>query len=308
MKKFRLFILLSLAAAVFATGCSKKDGTEAGSTAATEQNNDAAQVSDNSKAEENTEAAPAEVTKIKIAYSQTGKPITYQDENGNATGYDVEVMKLIDEKLPQYEFEFVPTTDDDLLIGVESGKYNVGLKNAFYTDARAEKYIYPKENLGASASGLLIRKEDEGVVKDLSDVAKLGKKLLPIAPQDAQYALVQKYNEANPDNQINVETSETFVVQDGIVWIAEGRYDAWLVIKSSYNANVVAEDGPYHYLADKLSWTTFAATKTWPLFNKEQQELADAYDGAIKELKADGTIKDLLIQFLGEDTSQYLQE
>lgn len=281
MKKFKGLIILTLLVALFVTACSSKENNS----------------SDNSG-----------VRTIKIAYAQTGKPITFQDEKGNATGYDVEVLKLIDEKLLQYQFEFIPTTDDDLLIGVESGKYHLGLKNAFYTDARAEKYIYPKEYLGASASGLLIRKEDEGIVNDLSDIASLGKKLLPIAPQDAQYALVQKYNEENPDNQINVETSESFVVQDGIVWISEGRYDAWLVIKSTYDANVVAEDGPYHYLNEELSWSTFTATKTWPLFNREEQELADAYDEAIKELKEEGKIKELLIQFLGEDTSQYLDK
>jgi len=281
MKKFKGLIILTLLVALFVTACSSKENNS----------------SDNSG-----------VRTIKVAYAQTGKPITFQDEKGNATGYDVEVLKLIDEKLLQYQFEFIPTTDDDLLIGVESGKYHLGLKNAFYTDARAEKYIYPKEYLGASASGLLIRKEDEGIVNDLSDIASLGKKLLPIAPQDAQYALVQKYNEENPDNQINVETSESFVVQDGIVWISEGRYDAWLVIKSTYDANVVAEDGPYHYLNEELSWSTFSATKTWPLFNREEQELADAYDEAIKELKEEGKIKELLIQFLGEDTSQYLDK
>lgn len=281
MKKFKGLIILTLLVALFVTACSSKENNS----------------SDNSG-----------VRTIKVAYAQTGKPITFQDEKGNATGYDVEVLKLIDEKLLQYQFEFIPTTDDDLLIGVESGKYHLGLKNAFYTDARAEKYIYPKEYLGASASGLLIRKEDEGIVNDLSDIASLGKKLLPIAPQDAQYALVQKYNEENPDNQINVETSESFVVQDGVVWISEGRYDAWLVIKSTYDANVVAEDGPYHYLNEELSWSTFSATKTWPLFNREEQELADAYDEAIKELKEEGKIKELLIQFLGEDTSQYLDK
>lgn len=252
--------------------------------------------------------AEEDVQTIKVAYAQAGKPITYTNEDGEADGYDVQVFKKIDELLPQYEFEFIPTTDDDLLIGVESGKYDVGLKNCFYTEARAEKYIYPEENLGASASGLLIRKDEEGEVKDLSDIAALGKKLLPIAPQDAQYALVQNYNKEHPDAQIEVETSEAFTVQDGILWIAEGRYDAWLVIKSTYDANVVAEDGPYHDLADELAWSTFAATKTYPLFNKNFQQLADDYDEAITQLKNDGVTSDLLIEYLGEDTTQYLTD
>lgn len=288
---FRAAVVLVLLVATLATitGCSSK--------------NSSASAKDGS-----ANGSDSGVQKIRIAYAATGKPINYTDENGNATGYDVEIFKLIDERLPEYEFEFIGTTDEELLAGVVSGKYDVGLKNCFWTAARAEKYIYPKNNLGASASGLLIRKEDEGVVHDLSDIAKLGKKLLPISPSDAQYALVQNYNKENPDNQITIEESESFTVQDGILWIAEGRYDAWLVIKSSYDANVVAEDGPYHNLANELSWSTFAATKTWPLFNKNFQALADAYDKVIVDLKNEGKVSELLIKFLGEDTTVYLND
>ena len=76
----------------------------------------------------------------------------------------------------------------------------------------------------------------------------------------------------------------------------------------SYDANVVAEDGPYHNLANELSWSTFAATKTWPLFNKNFQALADAYDKVIVDLKNEGKVSELLIKFLGEDTTVYLND
>ncbi|MEG0439965.1 MAG: transporter substrate-binding domain-containing protein, partial [Solibacillus sp.] len=70
------------------------------------------------------------VTIVKVAYDQASKPMSYIDEKGDATGYDVEVMKLVDEALEDYEFQYVGTTSDDLLIGVEQGKYDVGVKNA----------------------------------------------------------------------------------------------------------------------------------------------------------------------------------
>lgn len=253
-------------------------------------------------------AADAGAKSIRVAYAQGGKPITYIDADGNAAGYDIEVFKLIDEALPDYSFEYVPTTDEDLLIGVESGKYDVGLKNAFYTDERAQKFIFPQENSGASATGILIRKEDEATVKDLSDFATLGKKLIPMSPQDANYTVVANYNEQNPDNTINLENSESFTVLDGIVWIAEGRYDGWVTIKSTYEKNVVESEGAYHNLNDQLGWTTFTSTKTWPLFNKNNQDLADQYDQAIKQLKDDGTISELLIEYVGEDTIAYFNE
>jgi len=88
-------------------------------------------------------------------------------------------MKLVDELLPEYKFEYVGTTSDDLLIGVEQGKYQVGVKNAFFTQERTEKFIFPKEFLGLSSAGLVLRKEDEGI-KTLSDFATKGYSLAPI--------------------------------------------------------------------------------------------------------------------------------
>lgn len=84
------------------------------------------------------------VRKVKVAYVQSGKPVTYTDENGEAAGYDVEVLKAVEELLPQYDFEFVGTSDDDLLIGVEQGKYQVGVKNAFWTEERTENLFIRK--------------------------------------------------------------------------------------------------------------------------------------------------------------------
>ena len=51
-----------------------------------------------------------QVRKIKYAFTNTLKPVSYLDENGKPAGYDVEVIKKIDEMLPQYEIEFVGTT------------------------------------------------------------------------------------------------------------------------------------------------------------------------------------------------------
>lgn len=99
------------------------------------------------------------VTVVKVAYDQASKPMSYIDEKGNATGYDVEVMKLVDEALEDYEFQYVGTTSDDLLIGVEQGKYDVGVKNAFWTEERTQKYIFPQQFLGLSSAGIVLKKK-----------------------------------------------------------------------------------------------------------------------------------------------------
>ncbi|MGL5206496.1 MAG: transporter substrate-binding domain-containing protein [Acidaminococcaceae bacterium] len=247
-----------------------------------------------------------DVKKVKVAYAQNSKPMTYSDENGKPAGHDVEVMKLVDGLLPQYEFEFIPTTDDDLLLGVEQGKYDVGIKNTFYTEARAKKYLYPKEFLGLSSFGLVLRTNDANI-KTLPDFAKAGKTLAPIAANNAQYTVIAEYNQKNPDNTVKLEAGDAFTV-NVIEYVNEGRSDGGAIIEGQYDQKVRNNDGPYHSLNDKLVYNEVDVIKTWPLFNKKQQEFADAYDRAIKQLKAEKKTNELSRQFYGRDLYEVLDK
>lgn len=244
------------------------------------------------------------VKKVKVAYAQAGKPVSWLDEKGNATGYDVEVMRAVDEYLEEYEFEFVPTSDDDLLIGVEQGKYDIGLKNAFWTEERTEKFIYPKEFLGLSSTGLVLKKENEHI-KNLEDFAKAQLKLAPIAANNAQYAIVDEFNKENPDNPVKLVAGDTFSV-DISQWINEGRVDGGVMIEGTFNRQVLDEGAPYANLKDELIYNEFAVIKTWPLFNKGQQDLADAYDKAIQKVKEEKKTSEFSKEFYGKDLFEVL--
>lgn len=211
------------------------------------------------------------VRTVKVAYDQASKPISYIDDKGNPTGYDVEVMKLVDELLPEYKFEYVGTTSDDLLIGVEQGKYQVGVKNAFFTQERTEKFIFPKEFLGLSSAGLVLRKEDEGI-KTLADFASKGYSLAPIAANNAQYTIIDEYNKANPNNKVKLQAGDAFTV-DVVQWVNEGRVDGGVMIEGPFKQQVLADDGAYHNLKDEVVYNEFAVIKTWPLFNKKNKNL-----------------------------------
>lgn len=251
-----------------------------------------------------TASSNIKVKKIKVAYDQTIKPISYLDENGKATGYDVEVMKLVDELLPEYEFEYVGTTSDDLLLGVQQGKYQVGIKNAFWTKERTEKFIFPKEFLGLSSTGLVLKKANQNI-KNLSDFASAGFTLAPIAANNAQYTIIDEYNKANPNNQVKLKAGDSFTV-DVVQWVNEGRVDGGVTIEGLFEKQVTAKDGQYHNLVNDVVYNEFAVIKTWPLFNKEQQELADAYDKAIKQVKEEKKTNELSVKFYGKDLFKVL--
>lgn len=253
-----------------------------------------------------SDGANAGVQVVKVAYDQAGKPMTYLDEKGNATGYDVEVMKLVDELLEDYEFEYVGTTSDDLLIGVEQGKYHVGVKNAFWTEERTQKYIFPQEFLGLSSTGLVLKKENAHI-KDLNDFANAGLSLAPIAANNAQYTVIAEHNEAHPNNPVKLVAGEEFGVEV-VQWVIEGRVDGGVAIEGSFDGKVTDPNGPFHHLKDEVVYNEFAVIKTWPLFNKKEQEFADAYDKAIQQLKETDALRELSEEFYGKDLFDVLDK
>lgn len=252
-------------------------------------------------------SSASSVTRVRVAHTQAYVPYDYINDKGESDGFEVQVLKAVDELLPQYSFEFVPTSDDDLLIGIESGKYGLGTKGAWFTEERAKKYVFPKNYIGASIIGLVFRAENADKIKDMKSFAQFSGKLVPIAPQNAQYTIVDKYNKANPDSPVKLVASEAFTIADAYTWVAEGRYDAYFDIKLTYEKNVKAANGPYNGLAGKLSYIPYQAIPTWPLFNKNDQALADAYDGAIQQLKASGRIRELSQKYFNEDIFQYVK-
>ena len=62
---------------------------------------------------------------INVAHTVTNVPYDFLDENGNADGFEIAVLKAVDELLPEYEFQFHGVSDEELLIGTESGKYQL---------------------------------------------------------------------------------------------------------------------------------------------------------------------------------------
>ena len=142
------------------------------------------------------------VTTLKVAHTQNYVPYDFLDEKGKSDGYEVAVLKAIDEKLPDYQFEYTGTSDEDLLIGLESGKYDIGTKGAWYTEERAKKFIIPESPIGASIIGFTIRKADANKFKNIDDFAKEKGKLVPISPQNAQWTVIEEYNKKHSASPI----------------------------------------------------------------------------------------------------------
>lgn len=243
---------------------------------------------------------------VNVAYTNYYVPYDFVNDKGEADGFEVAVMKEVAKKLPQYEWKFTPTSDDDLLIGVESGKYTIGTKGIWKTAAREKKYLFTDNYIGASVIGLVIRKDEADKVKDMDSFAQYSGKLVPIAPQDARYMVIDTYNKEHPDKPIDLKSSEAFQIADAYSWVMEGRYDAYLEVELSYKNNIVKDDAPYHQFNDQLTYIRYKGIPTYPLINKKETKLKDEVDQVIKELRDEGKIAELEQKYFGESLSQYI--
>lgn len=258
---------------------------------------------------DSSQSSSDKVTTLQVAHNQNYVPYDFVNDKGESDGFEVAVLKAVDDKLKNYKFEYTGTSDEDLLIGLESGKYDIGVKGAWYTEERAQKFVIPDQAIGASVIGFAVRKADENKYKDIDSFAKAGGKLVPISPQNAQYNVIQEYNK-KAKHPIELKESESFSVADAYAWVLEGRYDAYFSIKLSFEEAVQKKDGAYHQYADQLTWFPYKGIETYPLIHKNDTNKAFAkeYDKAIKELQKDGTIAKLSEKYFGEDVFSYVTD
>lgn len=248
------------------------------------------------------------VRKIIVGYINNGYPIAYKDKDGNLTGCDIEALKLVNKLLPEYEFEYVSMDQNAIYAGLQSGKVQVALTNSFWTPEREQKYLFPKENLGASVLGIFSRKAD-GTVDSFKDAAAKNLKLTPILAGDGLYYVVEKYNQENPSAPLKLTpTDDTNSFTNSFKWVAEGRADVGITPKYYWDALVEKEDGALHQYKDQLQFKTFTAVKTWSILAKNEDEFAAKLDGAIKQLKSEGKLVELAKKFHGYNTFEYLDE
>lgn len=251
-------------------------------------------------------SAPADEGKIAVhvATAQNSVPVSYHDDDDNLTGYDVEALRLVAEKLSdKYTFDWVEGAQDANYTGLSTGKYDIVLSNAFYTEERAQNYILTENPLGASPGGVVVRVEDKGKINTLADAAAAGYKAAPHFAGDGNTYLYQKYNKENPDNPLDFDISDDpNCFTNALIFIAEGRYDCAVYPGIYYTALVEKEDGSLHEYADQLYYNEYIPISTYAVVAKDKTELAEDVNKALGELREEGKLSELAIQFYGYDT------
>lgn len=231
-----------------------------------------------------------EAKTIVIGTGNAFKPYCYLDDSGNLSGYEIEVLKEINKKLPQYKFEFNQLEFKNILLSLESNKVDVGAHQFEKNPERESKYLFGTESYTNFILRITVGK-DRTDIKSIEDLE--GKKVQTSTGSNAAYVL-EKYNKEH-NNAINLVYSSDDAATT-IKNIEDGRIDAFVSIKrvvDSYNQTY----------GDKLKTVgdPIATSNTYYVFRKEDTKLQGEFDKALNELKADGTLAKISINILGGD-------
>lgn len=231
---------------------------------------------------------------VKVAAGSTHKPYCFVDENNVHTGYEVDLLKEVDKRLPEYEFEITATTMDNILLGLESGEFALGTHNAMKNPEREEKFLFPAEDIGYKTFRIIVQNGTDDI-KYFDDL--VGHSLVEPTGKFV-YTKVQSYNKENPDKTIDLVGIDEATAADRIKLVAEGRYDAAVMTQVEF-------DTIQKELALDVKVSGIAHTdKTYFMLNKSQEILSARVNEVLKEIRDDGTMSELSLKWLGEDCTK----
>jgi L-cystine transport system substrate-binding protein len=247
-----------------------------------------------------TSAAPSasgtpEAQTVKVGTMGTYEPFSYVDKNNKLTGYDIEVLRLVEKVDPGLKFEFISGPWDSLFPGLDSDKFQLLANQITSNPDREAKYLLSDNTYALCVSQLIVKKGRTDI-KSLNDLK--GKKI-GTTVGDSFTRILEDWNNANGKilDIVYYEEDITTILQD----IVNGRIDATLNDPIMAVAKAKAQGLEVEPVGERL-----AADPTHFIFKKDAagQELKQKVDAALTKLKEDGSLSKLSIEWFGEDYSK----
>ena len=284
MKKLKLKIVsilaVTLAIGILVTGCSSSKGST--------------EISGKGEAEE-----------VKTIYAATGgspSPYITVNEDNELSGYDIEVLQHVFDRLPQYKLEFVIADFGAVLTGLSSGNYQIAVNNFGYRAERAETYYYsyPYDK----TTYVFIQRKGDEPLTSFQDVADRGYDIEAGAGVNITNA-IEKWNEENPDSQISITYTEADLsvvfehIEDGST---DFRIDD-LPIYLAYQEEFGFEGLDKHPISDEETARISTSLNAYFLLPKDDEgaKLRKEVNEVLKELREDGTLLELSQKYFGAD-------
>lgn len=223
----------------------------------------------------------------------------YLDEKGELAGYEIDVMKAIDELLPQYKFEFQTFDFKNILLALSAGKVDIGAHAYESNPERRKNYLFTEYGYNDFSKYIVVLKENT----DVHSLKDLVGKAAQAQTGSATGAILQHWNEDHPNEQINAILTAALTNEQVVAAMKNGTYDAFFTNIPSFNQIQKEYGGIFRLVEEPIS--TSAA---YFIFNLDNPTLKADVDGALKKLIDSGELAKLAIKDLGSDTTKNINK
>lgn len=289
MKKANLILALLLCGMLAACSSTETTTTEATTTEATTTETtttttDAAEATTEADA---TEEESTEVVELVMATNAEFPPYEYY-ENDQVVGIDAEIAAAIADKLGM-ELRIEDVDFDSVVIGVQSGKYDIGMAGLTVTEERAmvvdfttsyatgvQSIIVPEGSAITCADDLFLEGSSNKIGVQLATTGDL---YSTWDLEDAGLATVERYNKG----------------ADAVMALTSGKVDCVIIDNEPAKAFVAANEGLV------ILDTEYAIEEYAIAVNQDDTELLAAVDAALVELIADGTVEEIINKYISAE-------
>lgn len=224
---------------------------------------------------------------ITVASDLANAPLDFVDETtGEPQGFEVDLIYAVADKLG-LECEYLPAMKFDTIVPLieQGGKADVGVSNITITDARAEQVDFTEPYLDSN-QGLVTRADATAVTEEALNV-------------EGTKVAVQAGTTGASWVEENLPNAEVVALDDPVVAVTG--------VQTGLYAAAVADLPVMQYLCSN-SFTDCQVAIEIPTgeqygiaVSKDNPGLTEAIDGAIDELRADGTIAELEQKWFGAE-------
>lgn len=236
-------------------------------------------------ASESESTASGDKKTLVMATNATFPPYEYKDGD-NFAGIDVEVAQKIAEKLGM-ELEIKDVEFGSIVTGVQTGKYDIGMAGISVTEDRKKSVNF--SDTYATAKQVVIVTEDSAI-KSLDDLKGDGSMKFGVQQDTTGDILASDTVEKGGYGKDNVVSFKA--ATDTVQALKTGKVDAVIIDNAPAQNFVKSTDGL------KILDGTWLDESYAIAISKDNTELLEKVNAALKELTADGTIQAIVDKYI----------
>lgn len=217
---------------------------------------------------------------LTLATNAEFPPYEYHDGD-KIVGIDAEVAALIAEKLGM-ELVIEDIAFESVIPGVQTGKYDMGMAGLTVNEERLEKVNF-SDSYATGVQVVIVREDSD--IKSIDDLE--GKK---IGAQTNTTGAIYASDDYGSDNVIEYDNGAVAVQA-----LVSGKIDCVIIDNEPAKSYVAANEGL------KILETEYVTEEYAICFAKENTELRDKVNTALKELIADGSVQKIVDKYISAE-------